>query len=180
MKRERGYAATAAALGAGLALFAASRGWAEIEVRATVPVPLPPKQQTGAELLPWLPALALAALAGAGAVLATRGAVRMVVGLLLLLCGVGIVAGAGYAVIEGATPWWPAAAALGGLVALDAGVLTLVRGRSWPAMAARYQRAAQAEPAQPAATTGSAGGQPPARPSVAMWDALDRGEDPTR
>ena len=162
MKRERGYAATAAVVGAGLALLAASRAWSDAPGR-----PGPANLGTGADPLtggeqyPWIPALALAALAGGGALLATRGAVRAAVGGLLLLCGTGVVLGGAYAVAQEAAPSWPIAAALGGLAVFDAGYLTVRKGRSWPGMAARYERSAR--PDDPAS----------------MWDDLDHGRDPT-
>jgi hypothetical protein len=170
-RRGRGYAATAAVVGAGLALFAASRTWTTAGVPGT-------GARTGGDLLPWLPALGLAALAGAGALLATAGVARMVVGGLLVLCGLGIAGGAAAQAVDGAVPWWPVLAAVGGLLVLDAGVLTLRKGRSWPALGARYQRDQPDQPDQPdepdqrdAAAVGA---------EVRMWDALDRGEDPTR
>jgi hypothetical protein len=150
-------------LGAGLALLAASRAWSADPGRAqpaglgTATDPL-----TGGEQYPWIPALALAALAGGGALLATRGALRTVVGCLLLLCGAGIVLGVAYAVAREAEPFWPVAAALGALAVFDAGWLTVRRGRSWPAMGARYERSATRND-DPAS----------------MWDELDHGRDPT-
>jgi hypothetical protein len=163
MKRELGYAVTVAGIGAGLVLFAASRKWAEIG-----PEPFAAQERTGRELMPWLPALALAALAGAGAILATRGALRTVVGFALMLAGFGMAGSSLYAVVEGAPIWSPAAAALGGLLVVDAGVLALLRGTSWPGLGARYHRTAAAD----APVNG-------ARTAATMWDALDRGEDPT-
>jgi hypothetical protein len=160
MKRERGFAATAAVLGAGLALLAASRAWSDTPGRPELANPADPF--TGGEQYPWIPALALAALAGGGALLATRGALRSAVGGLLLLCGTGVVLGAAYAVAREAQPFWPIAAALGGLAVFDAGWLTVRKGRSWPAMAARYERAARSD--DPAS----------------MWDELDHGRDPTQ
>ena len=157
MKRERGYAVTVAAIGAGVVLFAASRVWAEAG-----PTPSLGEDRTGRELMPWVPALALAALAGAGAVLAARGAVRTVVGSVLVLAGLGVAGSAVFAMVRGAPIWPPAAAVVGGLLVVDAGVLVLARGASWPGLGARYHRSPE-----PAAT------------AVAMWEALDRGEDPT-
>jgi hypothetical protein len=122
--------------------------------------------KTGAALLPWLPALALVALAGAGAVLATRGLLRTAVGVLLLVCGLGLAVGALSQLGSGAAAGWVLAAALGGLAVAAAGVLTVARGRAWPGMAARYERPV------PAAGPPKTGAQ--------FWDALDRGDDPTR
>jgi hypothetical protein len=165
----RAVAVVACVVGAGLALLATSRTWAlETEVR---PAPLPPLRtaRTGADLLPWLPALAFVALAGAGALLATRGLVRAVVGVLLILSGVGLAGGATTRLAEGASPTWTLVATLGGVLVGAAGTLALVHGRAWPGMAARYDRPAPAP-------TGEA-----LRPvsKADLWDALDRGDDPT-
>jgi len=162
MNRERTLAVAGCVVGAGLALFAASRTWATVTTLR--PAPLPPLHEvkTGAALLPWLTALGLVALAGAGALLATRGPVRAAVGVLLVLCGLGLVAGAAAHFPAG----WPFVTALGGLVVAVAGVVALARGRGWPGMGARYDRPARARGAAETATQ--------------MWDALDRGDDPTR
>jgi hypothetical protein len=165
----RAAAVTAVVLGAGLALLATGRTWmVETEVR---PAPLPPLREvrTGDVLLPWLPALAYVALAGAGALLATRGAARAVVGGLLVLSGIGLAGGALSQVGAAATVAWPLAVAVGGLAVAAGGGLALARGRSWPGMAARYERPA-AEPARPVQRT---------RSKAEIWDALDRGDDPT-
>jgi hypothetical protein len=160
MRRERGYAVTAAVIGAGLALLAASRVWSGSQ-RADPGTPTAGTDPlTGSDLYPLIPALALAALAGGGALLATRAAVRTAVGGLLVLCGAGIVLGAAYAVAREAQPFWPIAAALGGLAVFDAGWLTVRRGRSWPALGARFERAAGTD-------------------TTTLWDDLDRGRDPT-
>ncbi len=163
MKRERGYAVAAAVVGAGAALLAASRGWWDAGSGAgTDPVPgtfAPAAEQvTGSDRYPWLTALALVALAGGGALLATKGFVRTAVGGLLLFSGVGIVLAVALAVARDADPFWPIVAALGGLAVFDAGWLTVYKGRSWPSMGARYERATK-EPN--------------------MWDELDHGRDPT-
>ncbi|HEV7897237.1 MAG TPA: Trp biosynthesis-associated membrane protein [Planosporangium sp.] len=165
MIRGRTLAVAACAAGAALALFAAGRTWTQVTV--VRPAPLPPlhEAKTGVALLPWLSALALVALAGAGALLATRGLVRAAVGVLLLVAGLGLAGGA-CARLAVASPGWPLLTALGGLVVAGAGLLTVVRGRQWPGMGARYDR--------PAPTSG------PPRGEAQMWDALDRGEDPTR
>jgi LPXTG-motif cell wall-anchored protein len=162
MNRDRTLAAVTCAIGAGLALFAVSRTWTDV---VTVrPAPLPPVHElkTGSALMPWLPALGLVALAGAGALLATRGLVRAAVGVLLLLCGFGLVAGAAARLPAG----WPVATALGGLLVAGAGGLTLARGRRWPGLGTRYDRPAGAARAPETGTE--------------LWDALDRGDDPTR
>jgi hypothetical protein len=96
-------------------------------------------------------------------------------------------------------------AAVGAALILLTGLFTIVRGRHWPVMSGRYERdagpstRAGSRPAPPhgppaagqeqgfpeakVATRPSARSEdPPARRDTghrAMWDALDRGEDPT-
>jgi uncharacterized membrane protein (TIGR02234 family) len=151
------------AAGAAVALLAAGRPWAvEVTVR---PPPLPDlrTEQTGGALRPWLPACGWVALAGAGALVATRAAARRLVGGLLLVSGVGI-AGATVSLGRGAdfTAGWPVAAAAGGLTVAAAGAFAVARGDRWPAMGARYERT-----------------RPDQGRETDLWRALDRGEDPT-
>jgi hypothetical protein len=187
--RELAYAVLICLAGAGLALFAATRTWT-VEVSAQ-PAPLPALRtaRTGGSLLPWLPPLAVVGLAGTGALIATRGAGRRVIGVLLVVLGAGLVAGGGYGVPDaaGARVAWPVLCALGGLPLGAGGVITLLRGHRWPGMSARYERAAHPRATQdPAgqASDRSAAGVPPkdtgggSVTSTQAWDALDRGEDP--
>src|SRR4051794_28459648 len=74
--RDRSVAVAACVAGAGLALLAVSRVWVHETVVRPAPLPRAYETHTGSALVPWLPALALVALAGAGALLATRGAAR--------------------------------------------------------------------------------------------------------
>ena len=86
-RRELAVAVLLCAAGAGLALFAGSRTWlVETVVR---PAPLGPVSTParGQRSCPALPALSLVALAGAGALLATRGWGRRLVGALILVGG---------------------------------------------------------------------------------------------
>ncbi len=100
-------------------------------------------------------ALALVALAGAGAVLLVRNRTRVLLGLVLLGVAAALVA-------VGVTParWAPLTGAA--LVGLGA-ALVVLRAPRWPQPRGRYD-------APPARRTGT--------PRDA-WDALDRGEDPT-
>jgi len=177
-----------AAAGAALALVAAGRPWAHaVVVEGPLRFTVSP---SGRALAPSLAALAVAGLAGSVAVAATRRFGRLLTGAVLLVAGAGIAvlalhtAGtletavrpeAGRAIGQrevaprsvDATAW-PVLAALGGLVTAGAGALTLARGRRWPGMSGRYE---------PVSAAGKAG-DPPRGPS-GMWDALDRGDDPT-
>jgi len=155
-RRELASAVLVDLAGAGLALFAATRTWA-VEVTAR-PAPLPPVRtaETGGAVLS---ALGVVALAGAGALLATRGRGRTVVGVLLAGIGLGIVAGA----VPGLPAGWPALCAAGGLAVAAAGAFAVARGHGWPHMGTRYERAASRTD-----------------PDRDLWEALDRGEDPTK
>jgi hypothetical protein len=171
-------------VGAGVAVFATSRTWSVDVTPRPAPLPSVRVARTGGDLLPWVPALALVGLAGAGAVLATRGLVRRLIGALLVFAGAGVAAGGVYgtAAVErgGANPAWPALCALGGLLAAVGGLYTTARGHRWPGMGARYERpggrgtAARDTTAEPAD-----GSRVEGRTTTAAWEALDRGEDPT-
>jgi uncharacterized membrane protein (TIGR02234 family) len=99
LKREYGIVLLAGALGAVLVLLAVRQRWAQAVF--AMPRPLSPEvvNVSGADLVPLAGALALAALAGLAAVIATRGAARRVAGVLLALFG----AGAGAAVTTSVT-----------------------------------------------------------------------------
>ena len=88
-KREYGFALLAGAVGAGLVLLAVRQRWAQAVF--TPPKPLSPQvvDVSGGDLVPLAGALALAALAGLAAVIATRGTLRRAAGVLLALFGAG-------------------------------------------------------------------------------------------
>ncbi|MCM3924731.1 Trp biosynthesis-associated membrane protein, partial [Frankia sp. AiPs1] len=138
---------------------------------------------TGGDIASAATALALVGLAAAVAIVATRRIGRPVVGLLAVAAGIGIAYVAGNigfdplsalrdtdqvrqfapggraeisSVHRTAAPWL---AMLGGVLLTAAGVLAVLRGRSWPGMSGRYQ-AREARP-------------------VDAWDAIERGHDPT-
>jgi tryptophan-associated transmembrane protein len=174
-RRQLTLATLGGAAAAGLVLLAASRGWA---VQVTVPAaPLPPQTvtRTGAAVAPVVPALALVGFAGAGAVLATRGIGRAVVGVLVGLCGGGVAAGTWFALatVTGLNRFWPSVCLLGGLGLAVAGAVTVRRGAGWPGMGGAYERTGARAPFR-SGRTGQEGTD-----EVAMWAAIDRGEDPT-
>jgi uncharacterized membrane protein (TIGR02234 family) len=98
VRREYGLALLAGAVGAGLILLAVKQRWAEAVF--TPPKPLTPEVVgvSGADLVPLAGALAVAGLAGLAAVIATRGVLRRVAGVLLALFGAGAGAAATAAV----------------------------------------------------------------------------------
>jgi uncharacterized membrane protein (TIGR02234 family) len=101
-KRQYGYALLAGAVGAALALLALRAQWAQAVFTPAKPLTTEVVNVSGTDLVPVAEALALAALAGLIAVIATRGAVRRVVGALLALFGAGVGAAA-LTAVSGAT-----------------------------------------------------------------------------
>jgi uncharacterized membrane protein (TIGR02234 family) len=143
-------------------------------------------------------ALALVALAGAVAVIATRGIVRRVIGAVITVAGAGVVwraivaasavdvarardlvrdkhpSAASTTAVPSVTTHavWPILTVVCGCVVLLAGVLVAAFGGRWTGMSIRYESpAAQADPEEAARRR--------ARADAAMWTALDRGDDPT-
>ncbi|GAA1514923.1 TIGR02234 family membrane protein [Sphaerisporangium rubeum] len=185
----------AGAAGAAAALIAGGRTWATVQFHGAPAVRAAPVEVTGNDLVPALGPLALAAFAAVVAVLATRGVWRAIVGVVIALCGAAVAVTALRGVSTGqvvavarervtlaagdqaavtATWSWPALAALGGAVLAAAGLTAVLRGRHWPGMSTRYDR--------PTGTTPSTEASRSATPRDAdrgMWEALDRGEDPT-
>ena len=203
--RDKVLAALFAAVGAGLILASDSRGWAEATVTAPVRLSV---EATGSSLTSLPYALGLAALAGAVALFAVRRIGRYLVGLVLLGAGIGTVAavvanlgrldgedlakaaeqtlGANAAQVASiSNTAWPYITIAGGVLVALGGLLTLARGRSWTGLSNRYEVA-------PDAGSGSAAPDPAATPASAtasthaaeptsrdLWDALNRGADPT-
>jgi hypothetical protein len=187
------------AVGSAVSIFAVTRTWA-LEVQAQ-PAPQAPLQlsRTGVHYAPWLSALGLVGLAGTGALLATRGRWRQLVGMVIALSGLGIVIGGlvGLVGVDRVRSLWPLLCVPAGLLLAAGGALATARGADWPALGERYERAVVPRPARApvARLLPDADGYdefgPEERPAqversgpspseIAMWDALDRGEDPSR
>jgi uncharacterized membrane protein (TIGR02234 family) len=178
--------------GAGGALLASTRSWQTV----TTPRPAPLRDDvldlSGRTVDAAPTALALVALAGVVAVLATRGVVRRVVGGVLALAGIGLVWRAvasssavsvrrsrtlvtdRHKTVDASTvvphvdthALWPVITLVCGVFVLASGALIAWRGHRWQVMSARYDAAPEPEAdASKAAAT--------------LWTALDRGEDPT-
>ncbi len=188
-RRELRLAVLLTLSGAGLVLLAASRTWLAYPLPEAPPLPSSTERLTGALLVPGGRPLALVALAGIAALFAARRAGRVLVGALVLLAGIGMVVlhvrllvdqrgtvqraelGRQVSVHVPAAPHlgpWPWLCLLGGLLVTVAGLLVAVRGRAWAALSTAYDAPAarQADPEPPVTDRG-------------VWDALDRGEDPT-
>jgi uncharacterized membrane protein (TIGR02234 family) len=201
--REFAAALALGVLGAGVALLGSREPWAHVRFPAQNPIPGSTAALTGQDLAPAASALAIAGLACLAAVIATRRLFRRITGLLLAGFGAGIavvavissrgghVAAAAAAHAPGpfgagaaahpatagprpqitmvAFPWWAVALA-GGLVLVGAGALTVWRGTRWPGMSSRYERPGGAPPVS---------GPVQSRDPATVWEALDRGTDPT-
>jgi hypothetical protein len=168
VKRQLAVAVAGCAAAGGLILLAASRTWAEVMTHQIAPLPPVTDEQTGAELHGWLPAVGFVALAGAGALVATRGWLRVALGVLLTALGL-TATGTGIRDIDGGL--WPAVCAAAGVALAAVGVLTARRGRSWSSLGTRYER-----PGETVRRETTAGRET----TEELWEAIDRGEDPTR
>jgi uncharacterized membrane protein (TIGR02234 family) len=176
-------------LGAAITLFAADRPWVHARaVQGSLQVPLSVR---GGSLEPMTPAFAVVGLAGALGLVATRGVLRRLIG--VVVCASGVVAavsavrsvrpdahdladraGAALGTASGTAseishPAWGWLAVLGSVVFALAGAAAVVRGSAWPGMGARY--GTPTTPMPRASTTDDS--------ALGQWKALDRGEDPT-
>ncbi len=181
-------------LGAGTALLLAGRAWQTVRAVRPLPLPVDVLGVSGRTLEPAITALGLVGLAGVVAVLATRGLARRVVGGLLALAGAVIIwrAAAGLAAVTSAHARnlvsdahtgvgidattrvevnvhavWPVLSIVCGILVAAAGILVAMRGATWTALSMRYEAPTAAARAERAPTEAS------------LWNALDRGDDPT-
>ena len=168
-----------AAAGA-LVLIAAGRVWRGADLVAATGARVS-VHVTGHAAEPALPALGIALIVMAGAVVAARGWLRRAVGVITVVVGGAVVALAvasrndtvrelqhqafavSHASVGASLSGWAIVTIVAGLIAVAAGAVTVVVGRNWPAMGSRYEAPAVRR------TDNLAGD----------WDALDRGEDPT-
>ena len=161
-------------------LVAAGRVWRHAELVAATGQHVP-VSVTGHTAEPALPALGIALMVMAGAVLAARSWLRRIVGLITVVIGGAVIAIAvasrtdaaaelrqrAFAVSRAAVGYslsgWAILTIAAGAAAILAGAATVVRGPTWPALGSRYDAPAVRR------TDDLAGD----------WEALDRGEDPT-
>ncbi|WP_062432181.1 Trp biosynthesis-associated membrane protein [Herbidospora daliensis] len=164
-----------AAAGA-LALLAGGRVWAQLLAPSGPANPEAVHDVPGAEVAPVITPVVLAALAGCVAVLATKGVFRQAIGVLVAACGGAVVVGVTRvfddvlllesADLPGASvdvTVWPWLTGAGGLLLVAGGLWAAVAGGNWPGMSSRYDRPDRGGPAS----------------ERSMWDAIDRGDDPT-
>lgn len=178
MRREPLLAALLCLVGAFLVLVGVGREWAQVQVPAGPLAPASTVGLPGRDLAAGVQALGLVGLAGVVAIAATRHWGRVAVGVLLALAGLGVVltvatvdvVAEARQVVDGevgVTPWRGVTVA-GGVMLLAAGALVAARGHAWASLGRRYEPPA-AQPVAPA----------PVAPERELWEALDRGEDPT-
>jgi uncharacterized membrane protein (TIGR02234 family) len=183
--------------GAVVALLASTQVWvdAALTVSGLPPIDV---QATGRVVAPLVPAVALLALGGAAALLLVGGIARRVVGAVIGAMALLAIVSAARAALDPSTAvapalaeaagitglpealapttdvtGWPWIATAGLLLTLGAGALAALSSR-WPDVGRRY-----------ATQDGSAESPGAAKPAAArddgvgLWDALDRGDDPT-
>lgn len=181
-------------LGSLLVVLTASRTWVEVVVLRGAVLPDTTVPVQGVDLVTGVRAIGFVGLAGVLALLATRRTGRVLVGGLLALCGAAVVAlvarvlgrlereavfteqvlalsPVGVRTDAPATPW-PWLCLAGGVLLAGTGVLVAVRGRRWAEMSRRYDAPAARESQDAAPVDGELAER-------RLWEALDRGEDPT-
>ena len=205
--REKVLAALLAAAGAGLILASAGRSWAHGTLTAPVRLPVSANGSdlTGVPFALGLAGLAGAVAlfavrrigryavgaillaAGVGTVVAVAGRLSHLDSSLLAKAAAEAAA-ADARIVEVGNSAWPYLTIAGGVLLALSGAYTLLRGRTWSGLSSRYERTASADAAAAASTTDSsvaAGAENAASAPDAeltsrdLWDALNRGADPT-
>lgn len=196
-RRELLLAVGLCTVGAVLVLVGVGRAWVVVEQADRLTIAAVGRTVSGSTIAPGLRALGLVAVAGVVAVAATRRTGRAVVGALLLLAGLATAALAvsylGHGrlfdeasrsahlcavqtsyckhpagvrldtLVARALPVW--LVLTGGVAVAAGGALTAVRGRGWGGLGSSYEAPGAPAP-EPVTDKG-------------VWDALDRGDDPT-
>lgn len=194
-RREKAAFVALVVTGALLGFVAATRPWAV----AHVPDALTRREVVadGRQAAGVVPAVALVALAGAVAVLSTRRVGQAVGGSLLVLAGAAAAAGSlavvrtpvsaleqavtaatgrtGVRGVGASVTLWPWLGVASGVLIALGGVLAVVRARSWRGLSARYETTTPNPPVSASEPLSDADVDP-----GLAWDALSRGEDPTR
>ncbi len=204
-RRELTASVLLALVGGALVLWSSTHGWAHIDVVRAAPLPVQHATVSGKDIAGWANAMGFVGLAGGIALLATKAWGRLAVGSLLALAGCVAVLGGVVGLTATADsphetqrilPQWPTVTLGAGLLLVIAGALSLWRYRYWrgalAGMGRRYDSpaAVAVEGSKPRqgvdqnndphsyATTPAPGRAVESDPAR-MWDALDRGEDPT-
>jgi uncharacterized membrane protein (TIGR02234 family) len=199
-RRELRLAVLLCLLGSGLILFAVSRTWVTFVFPSTITITGLSQGVGGGKIVDGARAFGYVGLAGVLAVAATRRWGRVLVGAVLAVAGAGVVVVVGHALAGGlavrALPFdsvagscgagvtdaaclraaaafagfrvfeshlWAWATIVGGILLAASGGLVAVRGRRWAALSAAYEAPAALPPVT----------------DKGVWDAFDRGDDPT-
>lgn len=181
-------ATTGSGVAGAVLLIAAGRSWVRFTVDR-VGLPAIHAHASGEQLVATAVPLGLVVLAAVVALPAARRVGRRVVGALVAGCALVIGWGctrvvadpgasahaqtarvAGIVGVRGSTgvaTAWPWIALVAAVLALAAGLVAAAYGPAWPAMSRRYE-----------ATSAAASGTP-VQSDTALWDSIDRGDDPT-
>ncbi|MEY4137815.1 MAG: hypothetical protein RL205_1943 [Actinomycetota bacterium] len=169
-------------IGAALLLLGYSMPWASVAIPMVTGGPASTRVElSGHDIAPLASMAGWIAAAGLAGIVATKTWGRVIIGAVVAIAGAGsVVATAWFAVasagliraaaeshageslpdLTGATvTWWWMPTLLASLLVLAAGLATCVRGRTWPGLGRKYDRA---HPRQ-----------------LTAWQALDQGQDPT-
>lgn len=194
----RGYAAAVVVglLSAGIVAFAVARPW--VRAHAVVPrVATIDTSISGGDLVPLAGALGFVLLAAFGAVIATRGMARRIVGGAIVVASILVLAsalrpGGSQAAVQAALSakgWaggsysapatlWRLLTGIAALGCTVSGLAVAAVGHRWPTMGARYDGAsARASADAQAAVPADQSAQPT---DAEIWREIDRGIDPTQ
>jgi uncharacterized membrane protein (TIGR02234 family) len=182
-RRAPAYAVIGCALGGLLVLLTGGREWAHTSLSGVAGAGRSTLSVTGHQVAPSITAVGISLLALAAAILASNGVMRRLAGVLVVLvsgAAIGIaitargdvsaalrhreVGPTGFTVHATANGWW-VVTAIGGVLALSAGVMTVFHSQRWSQMGEKYDAPSAQRPTKD--------------PATVAWDALDRGEDPT-
>ena len=187
-RRERLVVLALGVVGAALALLTATRPWLDVTIKNPL-IGSGRLHPEGRDVAALVPAAALVALAASVAAVTLRRVGRHIAGLLLVAAGAGIASATVRVLLDplasaeealrvatGRTgdvaatasvgSIWPWLALLSAVPIVLAGAVTIVRGRAWSGLSRRYDPPTAEDPVGDDADE--------------AWDALSRGEDPTR
>ncbi|HZY77282.1 MAG TPA: TIGR02234 family membrane protein [Jatrophihabitantaceae bacterium] len=202
---EYGLALLLDLIGAGAALLISTRHWQSVLTPRPRPFSDDLLQVAGRTVDAAPTALALVALAGVIAVLATKSWPRRVVGVVVALAGVGLIwrsltglralsVSRARALVQDKHPGiqlgsavpqvsvhsgWAVLSCVCGVVVLLAGVLVASRGHRWGGMSAKYDAPVDDGTAADRQDSAEDAERARLRADASLWSALDRGDDPT-
>jgi len=182
MPRTYRYALLALVIGAALLLLGYSMPWASVAIPIVTGGPASSRVElSGHDIAPLASMAGWIAAAGLAGIIATRTWGRVIIGAIVALAGAGSTLAVAWFAVASAGPvqaaaeshagealpaladstitWWWIPTLLASLLVLAAGLLTCARGRTWPGLGRKYDRA---NPRQ-----------------LTAWQALDQGQDPT-